>query len=545
MLNNNPRDNTKSLTNSIDGHSIIDDSTNKISSISGSYEDSKSSKPNIEKSIKSEWWLDRLYVNQDGKLNKQSLLEAFQSAEHPMIKNQKYMDKLFTNIGSEKSENAKDDFIDYNEFKKYVQKAESEIKLAFDKLDESKKGYLTKDELQSYLINILNINPSKTDFDEFYKNSLDKDQDGIVKYDEWRDLLLLVPREQGSRLKTAFRYFNEDIDLSSDGDMTVINDYLRGIGYFFSGGIAGVVSRTCTAPFDRIKVFLIARADLSSTFLTKKKSISERSPTHPPPNKIKSPLVKAATTLYKQGGLKSFYVGNGLNCLKVFPEAAMKFGSFEIGKNIFRTIEGKGKYGELSKVSTYLAGGFAGMFSQFTVYPIDTLKFRIQCAPLQSDRKGIILRTAKEMYKEGGLRLFYRGIFVGVTGIFPYSAIDLGTFTTVKKFLIQRKAAEEGKREDDVKLSNFVVLPLGAFSGTVGACVVYPINLLRTRLQAQGTFAHPYTYTGFQDVFQQTVNREGFRGLYKGLVPNLAKVIPAVSITYLVFENMKRVLQLE
>lgn len=60
------------------------------------------------------------------------------------------------------------------------------------------------------------------------------------------------------------------------------------------------------------------------------------------------------------------------------------------------------------------------------------------------------------------------------------------------------------------------------------------INLLRTRLQASGSPGHPQQYTGFVDVARQTLAREGWPGLYKGLVPNLAKVVPAVSISYVV-----------
>lgn len=41
-------------------------------------------------------------------------------------------------------------------------------------------------------------------------------------------------------------------------------------------------------------------------------------------------------------------------------------------------------------------------------------------------------------------------------------------------------------------------------------------------------------YTGFMDVARQTLAREGWIGMYKGLVPNLAKVVPAVSISYVV-----------
>ncbi|KAH3901339.1 Ca(2+)-binding ATP:ADP antiporter SAL1 SCDLUD_002830 [Saccharomycodes ludwigii] len=375
-----------------------------------------------------------------------------------------------------------------------------------------------------------------------------------ITYNQWRNFLIFMPRKQGSRLHTAYSYysfylFNEDVDLSSEGDMTLINDFIKGGGFFIAGGLSGVISRTCTAPFDRIKVFLIARTDLSSTLLNSKSALAAHAK-HPTSDlsKIQSPLVKAIKTIYRQGGLKSFYVGNGLNVIKVFPESAIKFGSFELTKKMMATLEGANNLDELSKFSTYLAGGMAGVMAQFSVYPIDTLKYRMQCAPLDNKLKGnkLLITTAKEMYNNGGgLRIFYRGVGVGVMGIFPYAALDLGTFTALKKWFIQREALKRHVPVEDVTLSNFIVLPMGAFSGTVGATLVYPINLLRTRLQAQGTFAHPYTYNGFFDVFRKTVAREGYQGLFKGLVPNIAKVCPAVSISYLCYENLKKILKLE
>ncbi|ODV58453.1 Ca(2+)-binding ATP:ADP antiporter SAL1 [Ascoidea rubescens DSM 1968] len=412
-------------------------------------------------------------------------------------------------------------------------------------MDTDNDGKLNKFDIQSYLHKTLNINANDKIINQFYQK-LDKDNHGYITYNQWRDFLLFMPRNYGSRLKTAFHYFNEDIDLSSEGDMTLINDFIRGFGYFLAGGMAGVVSRTCTAPFDRLKVFLIARTDLSSTIIHSKEEIAKTGKNHPPIDKIKSPLVKAATSIYRQGGLRGFYVGNGLNVLKVFPEAAMKFGSFEATKRFLAKIEGVKDTSHLSRVSTYLAGGIGGVVSQFAVYPIDTLKYRVQCAKLDTELKGfqLLTATAKEMYSQGGLKLFYRGVIVGVAGIFPYAAIDLGTFSSLKKYMILREAIKLNIPEEDVKLSNLIVLPMGAFSGTVGATFVYPVNLLRTRLQAQGTFAHPYKYTGIGDVFVQTIKREGYAGLFKGLVPNLAKVCPAVSISYLVYENMKGIMDL-
>lgn len=58
-------------------------------------------------------------------------------------------------------------------------------------------------------------------------------------------------------------------------------------------------------------------------------------------------------------------------------------------------------------------------------------------------------------------------------------------------------------------------------------------------MQAQPTNAEA-AYTGMGDVFWRTYRKEGFRGFYKGIFPNLLKVVPAASITYLVYESMKK-----
>lgn len=133
---------------------------------------------------------------------------------------------------------------------------------------------------------------------------------------------------------------------------------------------------------------------------------------------------------------------------------------------------------------------------------------------------------------------------MGLVGMFPYSAIDLTTFEYLKRIITRRKARLSKCDEDDVALSNFTTATIGALSGAFGASTVYPLNLLRTRLQSQGTAIHPPTYTGMWDVTVRTVKGEGIRGLFKGITPNLLKVVPAVSITYVVYDNSKAALGL-
>lgn len=68
------------------------------------------------------------------------------------------------------------------------------------------------------------------------------------------------------------------------------------------------------------------------------------------------------------------------------------------------------------------------------------------------------------------------------------------------------------------------LLAFGSISGSVGATSVYPLNLVRTRLQASGSTGHPQIYSGAWDVVNKTWEGEGVRGFYRGLLPTLAKV---------------------
>ena len=532
--------------------------TSTGASSEGEENKSKDLGPNTSIPLDYEAFFEKLDVKHCGEVTFQDFQEALKDIRHPFSNDANLLNAIFQAFDSNH-----DSRIDFSDLEKYLTSTDDQILRGFRKIDQDNDGKLNRNDFDYYFRKTLKIQPSKDDLVRLF-SAIDSKNDGYITYDEFRTFLLLMPRVGGSRIRTAFNYMIEEIGVSSDGDVTLINQFLNGFGFFLAGGLAGVVSRTCTAPFDRIKVFLIARTDLSSTIMHSRREIArhieegaskkvieelrrqasaaevaKRTQEHH--KTIRSPIVQAIRTLWKQGGLKAFYVGNGLNVLKVFPESAIKFGTFEATKRFFSRIEGIQDTSQLSKVSTYLAGGAGGVVSQIAVYPVDTLKFRVQCSNLNEKLKGndLLAVMAKELYKEGGLRVFYRGLLAGISGIFPYAALDLGTFTTMKNWLVARECKQKNLKEEEVQLPNYVVLPLGAFSGSFGATVVYAINLLRTRLQAQGTYAHPFRYNGFTDVFLQTTRREGVPGLFKGLVPYLAKVVPAVSISYFVYENLK------
>ncbi|CAA9958287.1 hypothetical protein PTNB73_00447 [Pyrenophora teres f. teres] len=304
-------------------------------------------------------------------------------------------------------------------------------------------------------------------------------------------------------------------------------------GYFVAGGVAGIVSRTSTAPLDRLKVYLIAQTSVAeeAVIAAKHGQIVKAA------LNAWRPLAKATKELWQAGGMRSLYAGNGLNVVKVMPESAIKFGSYEASHNDPAIIHSWSKF---------VSGGLAGMVSQFAVYPIDTLKFRMQCETVSGGLRGnrLIWATAKKMWQSGGVVAYYRGLPMGIVGIFPYAALDLGTFEYLKRYVARRNAKRLGCHESDAEPGGFMTAAIGGFSGAFGASAVYPLNLLRTRLQSQGTVLHPRTYTGIMDVTRQTIAGEGVRGLFKGLTPNLLKVVPAVSITYVVYDKSKKAIGL-
>eukprot|EP00300_Choanocystis_sp_HF-7_P007823 c15535_g1_i2.p1 GENE.c15535_g1_i2~~c15535_g1_i2.p1 ORF type:complete len:786 (+),score=193.13 c15535_g1_i2:55-2358(+) len=91
----------------------------------------------------------------------------------------------------------------------------------------------------------------------------------------------------------------------------------------------------------------------------------------------------------------------------------------------------------------------------------------------------------------------------------------------------QTPAAEHSRFKEAVV--NFL---LGSVAGAAGACAVYPIDFVKTRLQNQ-----PYDakgkgtmYNGIIDCFRKSIRHEGVLGLYRGLPAQLVGVAPEKAI---------------
>jgi solute carrier family 25 phosphate transporter 23/24/25/41 len=88
-----------------------------------------------------------------------------------------------------------------------------------------------------------------------------------------------------------------------------LTEFLPEPGYFLAGAISGGVSRTATAPLDRLKVYLLVNTKTGS-------NVALEAAKHGHPltalRRAGQPIADAVVTLWKAGGLRTFFAGKHL-----------------------------------------------------------------------------------------------------------------------------------------------------------------------------------------------------------------------------------------
>ncbi|KAH7578492.1 hypothetical protein ACOSP7_000208 [Xanthoceras sorbifolium] len=403
----------------------------------------------------------------------------------------------------------RDGRVDYQEFRRYMDDKELELYRIFQAIDVEHSGCILPEELWDALVRA-GIEINDEELARFVEH-VDKDNNGIITFEEWRDFLLLYPHE--ATIENIYHHW-ERVCLVDIGEQAVIPEgiskHVQRSKYFIAGGIAGAASRTATAPLDRLKVILQVQT------------------TH-------ARIVPAIKKILKEDGFLGFFRGNGLNVIKVAPESAIKFYVYESLKNVIGDSMGENK-DDIGTAGRLLAGGIAGAVAQAVIYPMDLVKTRLQTSVCEGGKAPVLGTLTKDIWVNEGPRAFYKGLLPSLLGIIPYAGIDLAAYETLKD--LSRTYILH-----DSEPGALVQLGCGTISGALGATCVYPLQVIRTRMQAQRS-SSTTAYKGMSDVFWTTLQNEGYRGFYKGIFPNLLKVVPAASITYMVYESMKKSLDL-
>ena len=198
----------------------------------------------------------------------------------------------------------------------------------------------------------------------------------------------------------------------------------------------------------------------------------------------------------------------------------------------------------LSDADNLLSATEAGVAVSVLTNPIWVVKTRLQLQDKGSSYqkagasplyKGT-LDCIKRIIRDEGVAGLYKGLLPSVF-LVSHGAIQLTVYEKLKQ--IGPPAGESTLEQHTMMITEAGMR--GAFSKAVATIVTYPSQVMRARLQ-QRMDTRDLKYTSLVHTFLLTTQREGIKGLYKGLVPNLLRVMPQSGVTFAVYEAVLQAL---
>ncbi|EFJ51829.1 hypothetical protein VOLCADRAFT_103320 [Volvox carteri f. nagariensis] len=389
----------------------------------------------------------------------------------------------------------------------------------------------------------------------------------------------------------------------------VFGNPIRYCKLLFAGAMSAVVSRTCVAPLERVKMDLLLKNGTGDAFTT-------------------------AAQVLRTEGIAGFWKGNALNVLRTAPFKAVNFFSFDMYRAAFLALSGREENFE-----RFLAGACAGVTATLVCFPLDVVRTRLM-ASVAGPRYGSgpfstlagILRNegAAALYSDAGRRGTFNGLIANwgclpaVIGMAPAGAVFYGVYDLLKhRHLESLSAAGGGSVANPAAAANTAVgasmataqqqptldplytLLYGAMAGAASELIVYPLEVIRRKMQLQSMALanmrqvggmHPHHHhhhhfgatggasgasggrlaaaahhhhhklpynLGAQKMIatlsaaavakspglarvlaavMAILSTDGPRGFYSGLLPNMLQVLPSAALSYYTYDTLKTVL---
>jgi solute carrier family 25 phosphate transporter 23/24/25/41 len=297
---------------------------------------------------------DKIDTNHDGSLSVEELEIGLRALGVPPVSRDKIAE-LFRAIDI----NA-DSRISPEEFEAFCTKRKNDIKKVFTELDLNSDGEVDSIELRT-AIESAGLKVSSDQL-RMLLRMLDGNRSGKLDLQAFTDALLLLPSINPAAvfdayLSAPFEVAQSEYSLPRDtkppasiADAKRPKSMLEELRYqIYTGGLAGVVSRTITAPIDRLKV--ISQAAV--------------------PGEPRKGMFRMTYKIWKEDGFKGFFRGNAVNCVKIAPETGSKFYFFDLFKKNLSADPGN-----VTVLERFVCGGLAGSTAQVPVLVLHYFNLR-------------------------------------------------------------------------------------------------------------------------------------------------------------------------
>ncbi|XP_031231085.1 calcium-binding mitochondrial carrier protein SCaMC-1-like isoform X4 [Mastomys coucha] len=306
----------------------------------------------------------------------------------------------------ERADSNADSGLDFEEFVQYLQDHEKKMKLAFKSLDKNDDGVIDASEVVA-AVRKLGIYITLSQANGILK-SMDASGSMTVDWNEWRHFFFFHPAKN---ITDIVRFWKHSTIIDIGESISIPDEFTeqeKKSGEWWkrlvAAGIASVITRTCTAPLDRMKVMMQVPSSKMS----------------------KMSLVRMFKQMVKEGGLFSLWRGNGVNVFKIAPETAIKIGAYEQFKKLLSFDDV-----HIGVLQRFIAGCMAGATSQTCVYPMEVIKTRLILGKT-GEYSGII-DCFRKLLKREGIQAFSKGYVPNLLSIIPYAGLQLTIFESYGK----------------------------------------------------------------------------------------------------------------
>lgn len=177
------------------------------------------------------------------------------------------------------------------------------------------------------------------------------------------------------------------------------------VGQISAAGFFSAIPMTLiTAPFERVKVLL---------------QIQGQKVLKPGEKPRYSGGLDVVRQLYRSGGVRSVFRGSAMTLARDGPGSAAYFAAYESVKRALTPKDADGNpTAALSLPAVIVAGGAAGVAMWIPVFPVDTIKSRLQSA----EGRPTIGGTIRGVYRSGGVKAFFPGFGPALARAVPANA---------------------------------------------------------------------------------------------------------------------------
>lgn len=287
-----------------------------------------------------------------------------------------------------------------------------------------------------------------------------------------------------------------------------------------AGGITGCTTRSLCQPFDVIKI----RLQLQVEPIHSRSSISKY-----------RTIPQTIATVYREEGILAFWKGHNASQVLSMAQGMAQFTFYERFNKVLREMtvfEGH------DRARNFVCGAFSGSFATFMVMPLDVIKTRLVSQDPDGGYRNAF-HAVSSIYRHEGLRGLYRGLGPAIMQTAPLTG---GQFMFYNLFGDVIKRLKKVPQED--MLGSTELMICGALSGFCTKLIVYPLDLVKRRLQIQGfskgrkTYGKHFVCKHLLQCMYRVVRKEGMLGLYKGLSSSLLKAAITSAIFFTFYDKL-------